>query len=228
MSNSQAVVPGPLEGSSTPRFLTGVTVFGWIGLYTPFILLLYLVTVRLIFVHEKRAMNAFVKEKIEELKYGDIAKKHVYINFAVNAAVVVLAAILLPEVGASIAEITGLGQTFVGSILIAVSTSLPEIVVSITALKIGASDMAIGNLFGSNIFNIGILAVDDLFFIKGPLLSYIDTTHIVSALAAVIMTTVAIIGLTYRARKKALFISWDAAGIVAVYIFNVITLYVLR
>ena len=157
-----------------------------------------------------------------------LAKKGVYVKFSINALIVIIAAIFLPEVGKSIAEITGLGQTFVGNILIAISTSLPEVVVSIAALKIGAGDMAIGNLFGSNLFNIVILAVDDVFFMKGPLLSFIEFSHIVPVISAIIMMTIAVIGLTYRASKKPLFLAWDARGIVIVYILNLIILYTLR
>jgi cation:H+ antiporter len=166
----------------------------WIGVYTPIILFLYIIAMRL----------------------------------CINALFVVIAASFLPKIGTLIAESTGLGQTFVGNILIAVSTSLPEIVVSVAALKIGAGDMAIGNLFGSNIFNVGILAFDDIFFLKGPLLSFIETSHIVSALSAVVMMTIAIVGITYRASKKRLFLSWDALAIVIVYVLNLIALYLLR
>jgi cation:H+ antiporter len=203
-------------------------IFGWIGPYTPLIAILYIFAMRLIFSYEKRGIAAFVKETARELRYEQISKKSVYINFSINALIVVIAALFLPEIGKEIAVITGLGQTFVGNIFIAFSTSLPEVVVSITAVKIGASDMAIGNLFGSNIFNMAILAVDDVFFIDGPLLSFIEPSHIVSALSAIIMMTIAIIGLTYRASKKPLFLSWDSLGIVAVYILNLIALYILK
>jgi len=208
---------------------TGVpAAIGWIGIYTPLVIFVYLFAMKLIFYHEKREIAAFIKEKTEELKYEKITKKQVYLNFSLNAVVVVIAAVFLPVIGKSIAEITGLGQTFVGNVLIAVSTSLPEVVVSVTALKIGAGDMAIGNLFGSNIFNIGTLAIDDIFYVKGPLLSYIEPSHIFSALSAVTMMVIAVIGLTYRARKKTLFMSWDAMAIAAVYILNLMVLYKLR
>ncbi len=200
----------------------------WIGLYSPLIIFLYFIAMRLIYSYEKRSIAAFVKEKAKELKYKEISKKSAYVNFSINALIVVIAAIFLPQIGKSIAEITGLGQTFVGNALIAISTSLPEVVVSIAALKIGAGDMAIGNLFGSNLFNIAILAIDDVFFMKGPLLSFIEFSQIVPVLSAIIMMTIAVIGLTYRASKKPLFLAWDARGIVIVYILNLIALYMLR
>jgi len=92
----------------------------------------------------------------------------------------------------------------------------------------GAIDLSIGNLFGSNIFNIFILAVDDIFFLKGPLLSYASPDHIISALSAIAMTAIAIIGLTYRAERKRLFMAWDSVGIMLCYILNLMLLYMLR
>jgi cation:H+ antiporter len=213
-----------ISGSLTNIF----SVLGWIGLSTPIIILIYVLSMRMIFYHERKAIAAFVKEKVEELKYEETSIRKVYINFSLNAVIVVLAAVFLPEIGKMIAKITGLGETFVGNIMIAVSTSLPEIVVSIAALKIGAPDMAIGNLFGSNLFNIGILAIDDIFFFEGPLFSSIQPQHIVSVLSAIIMMTIAVIGLTYRAGKKSLILSWDALAILAVYLLNVFTLYLLK
>jgi cation:H+ antiporter len=206
--------------------------FGWVGIYTPIIIVMYLTAMWLIFSHEKKERAAFLKERAEELKedlvYEKITLKSIYINFAINSLIVVTAATFLPDVGLKLAEATGLGETFIGNALIAFSTSLPEIVVSVAALRIGASDMAIGNLFGSNIFNIGILAFDDILFTKGPLLSFIDLDHLVSGLSAIIMMTIAIIGITYRARRKQLILSWDALAIVTVYILNIVTLYMLK
>lgn len=89
-------------------------------------------------------------------------------------------------------------------------------------------DLAIGNLFGSNIFNILILAIDDVFFTKGPLLSSGNPNHIISALSAIAMTAVAIIGLTYRAEKKQLLLAWDSIGIVLIYVINLMLLYMLK
>jgi cation:H+ antiporter len=154
--------------------------------------------------------------------------KTAFLHCGLNALLVVIAALFLPKIGEGIAESTGLGQTFVGNIFIAVSTSLPEVVVSIAAVKMGAVDLAIGNLFGSNIFNIFILALDDIFFLKGPLLSYASPDHIISALSAIAMASIAIIGLTYRAEKKRLFLAWDSIGIVICYILNLMLLYTLR
>jgi cation:H+ antiporter len=205
-----------------------ISPLGWIGPYSLFFVVIYFIAMRLVFSYEKRQISAFMKEKTVEFRYKDIATKTAIVNYSVNAVVVIIAATFLPKIGKGIAETTGLGQTFVGNIFIALSTSLPEVVVSITAIKIDAIDLAIGNLFGSNIFNIFILAIDDIFFIKGPLLSFANPNHIISALSAIAMTTIAIVGLTYRAERKPLFLAWDSIGIVTVYFVNLMLLYMLR
>ncbi len=201
---------------------------GWIGPYSLLFIVIYFIAMKLIFSYEKRRISAFVKEKAIELRYKEISTKTAIVNYSINAIVVVIAAAFLPTIGEEIAETTGLGQTFVGNIFIALSTSLPEIVVSMSAVKIDAIDLAIGNLFGSNIFNIFILAIDDIFFVKGPLLVYVNPNHIIAALSAIAMTTIAIIGLTYRAEKKKLFLAWDSICILLVYIVNLMLLYMLR
>jgi cation:H+ antiporter len=201
---------------------------GWIGLYTLLIAVVYLIAMRMVYFYEKRRFAHLVKEIAIVLKYEEITIKSAVVNYVINALIVIIAAVFLPRIGEGIAEVTGLGQTFVGNIFIAVSTSLPEVVISVAAVKMDAVDLAIGNLFGSNIFNIFILALDDLFFIKGPILLFVNSSHTVSALSAIIMTSIAIIGLTYRTEKKRLFLAWDSIGIVIAYIVNLMLLYMLR
>lgn len=201
---------------------------GWIGPYSLLFAIVYFTAMKLIYSYEKRQIATFIEKRAMELRYEDIKMKTAIVNYSINAGVVIIAATFLPKIGEGIAETTGLGLTFVGNIFIAISTSLPEVVVSVAAVKIGAIDLAIGNLFGSNIFNIFILAIVDLFFIKGPLLSFVNQNHIISALSAITMTTVAIIGLTYRAEKKRLFLAWDSIGILMVYMVNLMLLYILR
>jgi cation:H+ antiporter len=164
----------------------------------------------------------------EAVERDHITKARAFALYGLNALLVIGAAAWLPRLGDEIAEITGLGNTFVGSAFIALSTSLPELVVSIAALRIGAVDMMLGNLFGSNLFNIGILALDDIFYTKGPLLSHISASHLISTCAAMAMTGVAIIGLTYRATRKRFIWSWDSIGIILIYLIATYLLFATR
>ncbi len=60
----------------------------------------------------------------------------------------------------------------------AVVTSLPELVTTLAAIKIGAEDMAIGNLFGSNLFNMFAIGLTDLFYTQGRFLAVIDPSFV--------------------------------------------------
>lgn len=200
-----------------------------IGIYTPAIILIYLIGIRSLFLFEKRKIKEFVEEMAEALQYKHISTKEAVTKYVFNALIIIGAAAWLPFIGDSLAQETGLGGSFVGSVFIAITTSLPELVVSISALRIGATDMAIANLFGSNIFNIFILAIDDLFYTKGPLLSHVSTNHAVTGFVAVVMTGIAIVSLEYRLEKKAfLRLGWDAIAMLLAYIINVYLLYTLR
>ena len=201
---------------------------GWIGINSLFFIGIYLLAMRTVFVYEKKRIAAFVKEMAEEVQYRHISKSKAYAVFGVNALLIIAAAIYLPSLGEQIAARTGLGQTFVGSVLIAFSTTLPELVVSVSALMIGAADMAVGNLFGSTVFNIFVLAIDDFFFTTGPLLAHVSENHLISSLSAIIALAIAVIGLIYRADKKPLFFAWDSLAILAIYGFALSVLYMMR
>ena len=100
----------------------------------------------------------------------------------------------------------------------AITTSLPEIVASIAALRMKAVNLAVSNIFGSNIFNIAALAFYDLVDVRGNLWQRLDAIHGVTAVAAALMTALAIVGLIYQAsRKPRWLLSWDGVLLIVVY-----------
>jgi cation:H+ antiporter len=201
---------------------------GWIGASSFVLIAIYLLSMRTVFLYERRRIAEFIEEMAEEVQYDHISTQKAYGMYGLNALIIIVAATYLPSIGAEIAVVTGLGQSFVGNVLIALSTSLPELVVSIAALRINAVDMAVGNLFGSNLFNICILALDDIAYTKGPLLSTVAAGNVITAVAAITITTIAVIGLTYRVSKKAWLVAWDSMGIAATYILATFVLYLTR
>jgi len=205
-----------------------IPAIGWIGLYSLALVGIYFVAVRLTFLYERRGIAELVEVMAEKVAHDEITRARAFFIFGINAVIIVGAAAYLPHLGESIAEVTGLGQTFVGNMFIALSTSLPELVVSIAALRIGAVDIVFGNIFGSNLFNMLILAIDDIFYVQGPLLERISVYHLISANGAMAMTAIAIVGLTYRAEKKRLYFGWDSLGIVGVYVLTGLLLYAMR
>ncbi len=197
---------------------------GHIGAYTPVIILLYLIAMRAVFVHERAQLRDFVEEIAD--RYPTITLRQASFRYALAAVFIIAAGTYIPFVSAQLAEAMGWHETFVGTIFVAAVTSLPELTVTIAALRIGALDMAIANLLGSNLFNIAILAFDDLIFLKGSLLSHISPMHAFSALSAVIMTGVVIIGLVYRPNTR-LFMSvgWISLSLFTLYLLNTYLLY---
>ena len=71
-----------------------------------------------------------------------------------GGVVVVLGSNVTVDSATALAEVIGLSEKFIGLTIVALGTSLPELVTSVTAAKKGNADIAIGNIVGSNIFNI--------------------------------------------------------------------------
>jgi cation:H+ antiporter len=201
---------------------------GWIGLYTPVLICVYFVAMRMIFTHEQQRRARETQQVAEDLRYHAITVRSAAFHYSAAAVVVVLAALWLPHLGAELARQTGLGQAFVGSVFIALTTSLPEVVVSIAAVRIGAVDLGIANVLGSNLFNLLILALDDVFYRRGPLLAHAGPSHSVAVVAIVMMNALFLIALTYRAMTKRFVVSWDTGAIAAVYAVAVGLSYLLR
>lgn len=122
-------------------------------------------------------------------------------GFAAASLVIVLAAPYLAEASGDIAELSGLGGTFVGTTLVAVSTSLPELVASLAALRMGAPDLALGNILGSNVFNMVLLLPLDLAY-PGQLFADISMTHALTALSVIVVTAVVVMGQIYQVERR--------------------------
>ena len=198
----------------------------WVGLTSVIVLCVYAIAMRLVFTYEKRRIAEYLGERAEQPAHGRRhSARFVYGNFALHALIIMIAAAYLPLVAARIAALTGLGDTYVGTILVAAATSLPEVVVSREALKMGAVDLAVGNVLGSNLFNMAILSLDDVAYLRGPLLERVSMSHAVTALAAIIMTAIMIISLIYRSRQRVLYVPWSSLSILFVYGALVVLLY---
>lgn len=197
---------------------------GHVGLYTPMILLLYLISMRTLFRYERRQHDEYVEERAAQ--YVNISLREAMARYALAALFVTLAALWLPFVGDQLAQVMGWHKTFVGTIFVALATTTPEMVVTVAALRLGALNMAIANLFGSNLFNLAILAIDDLLYFPGPLLSHVNSLHAISAFSAIAMTGAAIVGMFYRPKGQ-LFrtVGWASIFLFSVYLMNAYVLY---
>jgi len=199
---------------------TGHTIaLGHVGLSTPIIAVLYCVGMRTVFLYERRLLAARGEDVVE--RHPEVTLRAAVTGYAIAALVVVVAGTWLPFVGERMAVTMGWQRSFVGTLFIAAATSTPELAVTIGAVRIGALDMAIGNLLGSNLLDIFVIAVDDVFYLPGPLLAHVAPVHAVSALSAVMMTGVAIVGLLYRPKAR-LFrtVGWASLFLFSLYLLN--------
>jgi cation:H+ antiporter len=201
---------------------------GPIGPYTLIAPVIYVIAMRSIFVFDRRE-NSVVDVTGAEGEDG--ARKslaRVYVLFALNAAVLIVAATALPLIGEALSITMGWDESFVGTIFLAFATSVPEIVISVQAVRIGAVDLAIGGIFGSNLFDLLIIAVEDVVYVDGPILGAVSDHHLLTAIAALTMTGIAIVGLCARPHARVFrIVGWTSLGLLAVGLFSALVLYLL-
>ncbi|MFC5712505.1 sodium:calcium antiporter [Thalassorhabdus alkalitolerans] len=129
-----------------------------------------------------------------------ISLKRAKIGFLIAAVIILLAGSVLTITGDQIAVITGLGSSFVGSFLIAASTSLPEAVSVLVALQLKNHNLALGSILGSNLFNIILLFVTDLAYQPAPILQAVSDVHMITAVAVTILSAIVLLSI-FRGRK---------------------------
>jgi cation:H+ antiporter len=196
--------------------------FFHVGASTLIIVALYAVGIRLAFKYELRGETTVIA-KVGRVR---MSLRGAILRYLAAAAVIVAAGAWLPFVGLEIADVMGWRTTFVGTLFVAAATTMPELVVTIGAMRLGAPDMAIANLLGSNLFDILILAIDDVAFTRGPLLAAASPAHAVTAFAAIVMSGVVIVALIYRpvSRFRGT-IGWAGLSLLIVYMLASYALY---
>lgn len=189
---------------------------GHVGLYSVLLALLYFTAARLLY-----AVNVQAMPTDESAVSGGGTLREAAIRCLVAGCVVTIAGILLAVSASQIAESAHISASFVGVLLVAAATSLPEVVTTLAAVRARAFDLAAGSLLGSNLFNMVVLVVDDVAYLDGPLLASASDQLAVSAIVAVVMTAVVMAALNYvrRSRRQPVDI-WASLSLVALYLFN--------
>ncbi len=216
--------------ASLANMLMGLAVFflladmdlkiGWVGLDSLLIMLAYVAGVRLLQQQGGAPPDA---PEIEDVKVPSL--KYALIGFSLATLVLVIVTPYLVESANEIAEITGLSAGFIGATLLAITTSLPELVATVAAVKIRAYDLAIGNLFGSNLFNMFVLGLTDVFYLDGRFLGAIDPMFALVALLGLLLTTLGLIGNIARVERRLFFVEVDALLILIGYFLGMWFLY---
>lgn len=197
---------------------------GHIGATSIIIGILYIIATRAIYNYEAKERDSAVQEAAKEQSDVSLSEAQKWVFAA--AIAILIGGLLLPIFGANIADKMLIGRGFMGTVFVAAATSLPELAVSLAALRQGSVNMAIANLLGSNLFNILILAIEDGLYFEGPLLNSASPIHSTTAMAAMVMSGVVIMGLLYRPTTR-LFrtVGWASIALFTVYLLNTYVVY---
>jgi cation:H+ antiporter len=205
-----------------------------ISLFSLIILGVYFIAMKSIYIYEHQKNDEFSEKLEEEIKEfheieeGGITLPQAKKGFAVNAFFVVVLGTGLSFIGDKIASTPffgiELGESFVGLILIALATSLPELTVSIEAIKLKSYDMAAGNLLGSNIFNIMIIFITDLFLRDQNIYRSLGGFHKLTAIFSMLILLVFMMGIMFKNKKR----RYDTYIIGMVYFVAMYILYIKR
>lgn len=164
---------------------------------------------------------AEAEEPARELEYSNV---RLALLTAAAASAILVGGALLATTGDALAEKTGLGSSIIGFTLIGLCTSLPEFSSVLAALKMRRYQLAIGDIFGTNLFNIQILFVGDLFYREGALLNAAGRFEIAATCLAVLLTGIFVVGLLERRNRKIGRIGTDSALVLSAYIGGLVAL----
>jgi cation:H+ antiporter len=112
---------------------------------------------------------------------------------------------------------SGMSESFVGTLLVGFTTSFPEIAAVIAAVRLGAVDLAVGNIFGSNAFNMCVLLAMDLAYAGGPLLAEVSLDHVATAQLATLSIAFGVLGIMSRLERRSAVTRFGSVLIIACY-----------
>jgi len=160
------------------------------------------------------------KENIHYYKHSSVKK--LWINFALYSVIVGFSGWVLSLVGIEIVSITNMSEGLVGGVFTAVSTSLPELVIVITAVRLKSLTLAVGDIIGGNAFDTLFIAVSDLVYREGPIYAAITKTEQFWLAITILMTGIILMGLLHRERHGIANIGWESFLVFLIYIGSLV------
>lgn len=199
-------------------------VIGWVSVESMLLILLYFGGVWLVQQEGKlSARGPTATQTVPAAEFPSLRRG--LMGFAVAAAVLLAVVPQLVQASSEIAVLTGLGESFVGTALLSIVTSLPELIAAYAAVRLGSVEMAVGNLFGSSVFNMLGLGLADFFYLQGSFLNDISNDFALVGLFGLLLTIMALVGNLARIERRILFIELDAVAIALTYLLAMYVLY---
>lgn len=176
----------------------GPVPFGW---STAVIGFAYLAGMRLL--HRNRGEPPFrTPTEVAEVKPRRRELRRAVLGFSAAALLILVAAPYLASSSAALADELGMSQGFAGMLFLAITTSLPEAAVSYAAVRAGAYNLAVGNLLGSNCFNMAALVPLDLVHGPGSILVGVDSGLVVGALFGIVLISLAMLDVMNKSERR--------------------------
>ncbi len=154
--------------------------------------------------------------------------KRLVLLIAFAAAGILVAGVTLAQTGSALAEQSGLGLSFFGAVFLAVTTSLPEVSMTIALARRRQYEMAISGIFGTNVFNVTIIVLVDALHPGGPILPEVGRPASVGALLGIVLTSIFLIGLIERRDRVFLRMGYDSIAVLLTYVAGLVVLYLVR
>lgn len=127
----------------------------------------------------------------------------------------------LAQAGQVLAAETPLSETFVGATFTATTTSLPELVTTMAAVRRGALTLAVGGIVGGNSFDVLMLPFADAAYRPGSLYATLDDSQLLVVSMTIAMTAVLLLGLLGRQRRAWLGVGAEGIVIVVLYVLTI-------
>ncbi len=214
-------------GLLLPMWLRMPAILG-MDIFSLLIIVSYVGATVYLYRHDKKSGPG--EEPSGPAKYESTSIVPVLIASFLATAAIVGAGLYMSVLGDEIAATYNIAHSFVGTLFFAVVSSLPELATTIAAARLGFHDMALGNIFGSNIFNIMIIGVSDIFYRQGSIITSPKThrmPHLLVAVFALIATTALIIAVRRRSQNLFWRISWVSFVVVACYLLGLSVSYLI-
>jgi len=202
--------------------------FYHVSLITWSIVIVYFYGVRLLFI-ERVAPEEIAVSEPPQRKFV-FKKKELSVAFfglITSALVILFSSPYLVDASDELARLSGLGHTFIGTTLVAFATSLPELVATLAAFRMGSPDLAIGNIFGSNAFNMLTFAPLDFLYPK-VLFHEVQSSHLVTVFGVLLTTGIAVMGQLYRKKERSRFTEPSSETVVVVILVVLYLLFIVN
>lgn len=201
----------------------GISIFSWA------IVIVYFFGLRLIYKDGTKESNssAILNKQKDILPKNSQQLLLAFLGYIISALMIFVAAPYLVSSADQLARISGLGHSFIGTTLVALSTSLPELVATVAAFRLGAPDLALGNIFGSNAFNMILFVPLELMY-QNVLFISVRGIHAVTAFGVILATGMAVMGQLYRKKERSRFLLPSSEAVVVIIVLILFLLYKIK